>query len=570
MPTQSLLKAFGQVSTVLEEVRQNPVGPEQIKRIVKVSEYFLSAFKLSPDVFVAQPLLYKSRSGFLNNLTFNTLVYCALICNRARINDLCCQQLLSCILTLYCERQEDLQGFYQQNQRPSHHRKSVRLLQILNRANLQTWMDGYQVYKYLFSKFENNRSWPKDLTKNQQVILLAHQLATQVTPSEVKKPVHFSSAIRKLTQTCPESYLNSLNGLLQYPTLICPGTLVKLDQQQPAVVLSVSEDKVLVIIINSKGDEKAQLKRVFNDNIQRVSATQTVTGFSQIQRWWDINWQIEKSDCINPIEDNFPLDKPPTLLLEVQKHLNSGSVDIDKLALQISSEPAFADYLKQTATISNRNKLPVQQVKHGLMMHGYVKANSMLIQQALLLRLNQSHFPLQQNFTQFIRLACQIAANLSAQNKHVSPEEASTLLCFACSGLFTQPALKTRTQWTRRQERQQDISYLFDFRNPETLRNHSLKLCQAWQQPTLYSDAIMANSQDSDELSKNPILNTLTVTLGLSVLLARRLYFSEHQLNDVSQRFYTNSLRFLKLNEQKVSELLANSLQQSHSYCALP
>ncbi|GAB2688991.1 hypothetical protein [Aliiglaciecola aliphaticivorans] len=570
MPTQGLIKSFGQVSTVLDEVRQNPVGPEQIKRIVKVSEHFLGAFKLAPDIFVSQPLLYKSRSGFLNNFVFNGLVYCALICNRARINDLCCQQLLSCLLALYCERQEDLEKFFEENKRPSHHRKSVRLLQILNKAHLQTWMDGYHAYKWLFSKFETSRSWPLTLTKNQQIILLAHQLASRVTPCQSKKPVHFSAALRQLIQTVPENYAFNLDGLLEYSSLLSPGSLVKLDKQDPAIILSICEDKVLVAIINPNSNDVQQLKRVFTDNIQRVSATQTLSGFNQIQRWWDINWQLEKSDCFDPIETNFPLDKPPALLLEVQKHLNSGAVDIDRLALQINSEPAFADYLKQTATISNRNKLPIQQVKHGLMMHGYVKANSMLIQQALLLRLNQSHFPLQQNFTQFIRLASQIAANLSSQNKHLSPEEASTLLCFACSGLFTQPALKTRTKWSLSVERQQDIRCLFDFRNAETLRSHCLKLCQAWQQPALYAEAIVANGLLSDELPKKPILKTMIMTLGLSLLLARRIYFSEQIANNPSQNYYSQCLSFFKLNEQNVSELLANSLQLSHSYCALP
>ncbi|MEP4888670.1 MAG: hypothetical protein ABJV04_01465 [Aliiglaciecola sp.] len=570
MPTQGVIKAFGQVSTVLDEVRQNPVGPEQIKRIVKVSEHFLAAFKLAPDIFVAQPLLYKSRSSFLNNFVFNGMVYCALLCNRGRINDLCCQQLLSCLLSLYCERQEDLESFFQQNKRPSHHRKSVRLLQILDKANLQTWMDGYQIYKWLFSKFENNRSWPLTLTKNQHIILLAHQLASRITPSKSKKPMHFSSALRKLVQSSPERYLTGLDGLLEYPALLCPGSLIKLNNQDPAIVLSVAEDKVLVVMIKADDSDAPQFKRVYKDNIHHVSGTQKVSGFSQIQRWWNINWQLEKADCLDPIGSNFPLDKPPALLLEVQKHLNSGSVDIDKLALQINSEPAFAEYLKQTATISNRNKLPIQQVKHGLMMHGYVKANSMLIQQALLLRLNQSYFPLQQNFTQFIRLASQIAANLTSQNEHLTPEEASTLLCFACSGLFTQPALKTRTKWNLSLERQQDICCLFDFRQPETLRSHSLKLCQAWQQPKLYAEAIVANGQSSDELPKNPILKTMIMTLGLSLLLARKVYFCEQVLNDESRDFYTQSLKFFKLNEQNVSELLANSLQHSHSYCALP
>lgn len=569
MPTQAVIKSFSQVTAILQDIHTNAIGTEQVKRIIKVSETFLSAFKLTPDVFVAQPLLYKSKSTYICNLTFNAMVYCALICNRARINDLCCQQLLSCILTLYSERQSDLAGCLEDNKRPSYHRKNVRLMQMLTKANLETWLNGYQMYKYLFSKMDNAQSWPINANKHQQIIMLAHQLATQITPNKSAKPVHFSIVLKKLIQSCPESWLECVEGLLEYPTLICPGTVIKLDDKRPAIVLSVASEKVLVTTIQTSADSKPQLKRVYTNNIEHVSAAQTVSAFVQIQKWWDKNWQLEKADCIEPIVDNFPLDKPPKVLLEVQKHLNSGVVDIDKLAQQISSEPAFADYLKQTATFSNRNKLPVQQVKHGLMMHGYVKTNSMLIQQALLLRLNQSLFPLQQNFTQFSRLASQIAANLAPLNQHVSAEEASTLLCFACSGLFTQPSLKARTKWTTKTDRQYDITNLFDFRNSQSLPAHSLKLCQAWQQPTQYSEAISTLSENKLQLSKNELLRTLIIILGLSILLARRAYFSEQKLSEASQSFYTTCLAYLKIDEQNVNQMLETSLHQSHSYCAL-
>ncbi|GAA0856871.1 hypothetical protein [Aliiglaciecola litoralis] len=567
MPTQVVVKQFARIAGIIKDVNNHPLNSTQIQPIVKAAELFLNGFNHTPDIFSAQPYLYKSKYSYIDNLTFNSLVFCALLCKQNKVNELCSQQMLSSIISLYAERAALLTQYYQQQgDAVTEHPYNKALITLLQKVHLDVWYQGYGVFQLLCKEPSAIKKWPAQLTRVQRMVLCAHWLAVGVTHRTSGKSLSFAACLRQLTQLCPQHWINDLQPLLEYPGLVPPGTVIKYSGGQNAIVLGVTSERLLVNKLSKDKDQPVQFARVYKTTEMQPLGAQVIKGFSQTHNWWSEQWQAEKADCISPISESYPLNKPPPVLLEVQTHLNSGEVDIDKLAVQISAEPAFSEYLKRTATFSNRNKIPVQQVKHGLMMHGYLRTNNMLIEQALLLRLNQSYFPLQQDFTQFTRLVAQIAFNLASHGNDITPEQASNLACFACSGLFTQPRLKTRTHWSPAQQNHYDLRSLYDFSHTDSLIEHGLILCKAWQQPGVFITAIQHLSTPPNELKQTQLAKCLTCILGLSILAAKRAFFANLPQCTDSDNYINQALEILAMSPTDYQHLSEQSLTQTHCY----
>ncbi|WJG10415.1 hypothetical protein [Aliiglaciecola sp. LCG003] len=570
MPINTVAKTFNTLAQHIDAYDPNSLNSDKISKTLKLSEQFLAGFKQFPDVFVAQTQLYKSKNSFTHNLAFNSLAYCSLLCQQLKINDLCCQQLLSAIISLYAERNQQLIDYYiEQGTTPTSF-KHIKLLKMLASVNQQTWLNAYSVARYLFIGSISLGKWPQTLSKIQRVVYLAHYLAVASTSHQRFKARPFGEVMKNAVQSCPPTWLEMLSVLIDYPSLIPPGSLLKTQNNTSGMVLSVSDNRVLIAQLASGERQQPLLLRIEKQNIKRISAPQGVNGFNQMLNWWNDAWLLERDEFSPPKDDYFALDKPPMVLLEVQEQLNSGDVDIDKLAMKISDEPAFGDYLKATATLSNRHKQPVNQVKHGLMMHGYERTNNMLIELALLLRLNQSYFPLQQNFTQFTKLTCAIAASIASLGNTVIAQQASNLACFTCSGLFTQPSLKTRTQWTTGTADFFDIRTLFDFSNAQNLLTHPLKLCKAWQQPSIFTQAISSHMLLPDLNDQEKLTKTLAVIIGLSLIIARQCFFGEEITCSNSTTYQQQALAFLGLTELDSITLQQQGLANSHCYWELP
>lgn len=566
MPTEVVAKQFARVAGIVQKVNDKPVEKNHIKPIITNSELFLASFVQSPDIFAAQCVLYKSKYSYVENLTFNSMMFCALLCNRNKINDLSCQQMLSCITTLYAERQTTIHATFNDKSSDSKPHINTGLLAVLGAAHMEVWQHCYRIAGFLFNDYSRLTHWPTSFSRLQRIVLLSHYLSVSLTYRKNVKPLSFINGLKKLMQACPEEWAGELDKLLEYPGEVIPGSIVRTISKSPGVVLATSERKLLVSKLNKGTQQSPPLQKMYMANITTSHGAQLVRGFSQIHQWWNEEYEQEKVEFDNPKITTFPLDKPPKALLEVQKHLNADQVDIDKLAEQISSEPAFSEYLKHTATLSNRNKLPIQQVKHGLMMHGYVRANNLLIEQALLLRLNQSYFPLQQDFTQFTRLASQVAFNLAATNNDITPEQASNLVCFACSGLFTQQSLKTRIKWTIDDQHAYRIDQLFTFRQSDNLVKHAITLCQTWQQPTLFIRAIEHHQQMPQDNTQKPMTKILSAILGLSICGARAAFFAPNSDCESTKRYQKEGLALLKISESDYQSAINQSLALCHTH----
>lgn len=567
-----LSNLYSEMGSLLLEIAQRPMSIETIKAGLKYSETLLSGFKKTPDIVVAQPLLYKANLSYIENLCFNSCTYLLLLCNANKINDVCSQQLICGVLTLYAKQKHKITTQFGEGLKQYTTEKFVTHCErkLLTSYHQYIWLDTCSVCDQLFQRPINIKVWPEGLSRLQRLVYLAHVLSVLITQRQNQKPRNFAQVLKQLCVHCPDSWANDLEVLLGYPGTIPPGTVIKQKSATTALVLSVSKDKLLVTELSPAPQAKKAIFSLYKQNINGVSGVQKVSSLMQVESWWGLDWldkyTVHNQYC-SPNTALFRLNKPPAVLLEVQKHLNSDEIDIDKLALQISQEPYFADYIKQTATISNRNKLPVQRVKHGLMMHGYERTNSMLIEHLLLSRLNQNYFPLQQDFIQFTRLRAQIAATLAEAIDGLAGENASVLACFSSAGLFTQPSLKSRTIWRRDNQRQYDIQALFVVSSAANLHDHGVKLAQAWQQPTLFISCLNQQrlmpekfTSDSKEARK------LTVILGLSLIGAIQVFFDDEHVDDATLDYIKQALTLLKLEEAIFAGIRKQALSICHTY----
>lgn len=544
---------------------------ETIKAGLKYSESLLLAFRQTPDIVVAQPLLYKTNLSYIENLCFNSCTYILLLCNGNKINDVCAQQLICGMLTLYAEQKHQITSHFCDELKLPTPKTAADQNQykLLATYHQYIWHDTCALCDQLLQIPKSVKDWPDGLTRLQKLVYLAHILSVLVTLRQNQKPRSFAQILKQLCQHCPENWISDLESLLHYPSTITPGTVIRQKSATTALTLSVNDEKLLVVELSPEVQAKKTIFSLFRQNVIGVSGAQKVSGILQVESWWGLGWldkYTEHSHYFRPDTSLFKLNKPPAVLVEVQKHLNSDDIDIERLAKQISEEPYFADYIKQTATISNRNKLPVQRVKHGLMMHGYERTNSMLIQQLLLSRLNQNYFPLQQDFIQFTRLRAQIAATLAEAVEGLAGENASVLACFSSAGLFTQPSLKSHTKWRRHNKDQFDIQTLFAFSNAANLHEHGVKLAQAWHQPEHFISCLNQQKLMPEDYTSSADNQKLTAILGLSLVGAIQVFFDDWLADNLTHNYIKQAFELLNLEEAMLNNVATQAMSICHTY----
>ena len=106
-------------------------------------------------------------------------------------------------------------------------------------------------------------------------------------------------------------------------------------------------------------------------------------------------------------------------------------------------------------------------------------------------------------------------------------EEANCLACFATSGLFTVPTLKGVNQWQVQDKKPFDVRYLVDTHQQQSLHDNAIKLAEAWKQSPHMVMALRNHLLLPEHMSKHKVAVKLALTLGLSLMLAREIYFAE-------------------------------------------
>lgn len=578
MPADLIKQQYGSLTTLLTAYRSEPLSSELIQQTRQFCAELLQLAKSHPDATFAQLQLYKKKLPYVYNLTFNCCLYSALLGARNKINDTTSQQLMCAAITLFAFEQKTIEQYYTGNADELAGKSNQRLCQVLQKTRQETWLGGYQLCTAIHRNLGEQISQLDRLSKDQAILLIAARLALLTTPNTRFKKRNFADALRKTIIASPAPCYPLFAPLLDYPGLVPPGSYVRLPDTHYAVVLAVTGHDLIVCSLGAKNENGAtQISRLELGTIKRSYTAEGFSRFDKINQWWGKDWAqyqaapatVTGAGLCTPFNHSYNISRPPLTLVDIQTQLNEPEQDIKKLAKAIAKEPAFAVHLQNTASQSSREKLPVVAIQHGLMMHGFARSGSIIMQQALLTRLNQHYFPLQHYFINFTQLRGYLAGSLAKECDFGLPEQACTLAYFANSGLFTHPALKTQTRWLRGETRIFDMGQLIVCPHSQQLGLQGVSLAQAWHQPIHEIVALRTYHQMPKPQTNKGDTAKLAALLGMSLLLARQVFFDEPQLCTQGQQYLKEALVLLDLKPEDIELIKRQSIAYCHIYSPL-
>lgn len=580
MSAELIKQQYQSLATLLKAYRQSALCPEHIQQTLSFCDELLTLAKKHPDAVFAQSQLYKSKLPYVLNLSFNTCLLTCLIGVRNKLNDTTNQQLMCGAITLFAFEQVNIEKHYSSNNNNQAGIKlgaiNEKMVRALQNSHQDCWLTAYQLCTTVHQTIQKPAPRSNALCKEQIIISVAARLALLSTDNTRFKKLSFAQSLRQISLHCPETWQELLHPLIDYPSLTPPGTYIKLAEQRYAVVLAIAEQghfvKELANIPPDRAPQPAKL--LINNQLTHSYVAQPLSRFGQIDLWWSRHWQEQNNTrhdlLINPLRtpfDNiYKLDKPPAALLVIQAQLNQAEPNIDRLSRAISKEPAFVQHLQKSAGQTSRQKLPSMDIRHSLMMHGFERSGSILMQHALLSRLNQNYFPLQHQFINFTQLRGHIAGSLAQKSGLFTFEQACSLAYFATAGLFTHPALKVQKRWLTETTRLFDINHLCALKGNEQLHRHALILAQAWQQSSENLLALRMHNVIPEKIGRPGGSAKLAMLLGLSLISARALYFSHETSCDNSQHYLESALELLNISPLALEGLQQQSASYCHSY----
>lgn len=560
---------YAQTTNLLKTYRSGRFSSAHITLSLELSDALQTLLKTSPDPVCGQLLLYKRNLPYVVNLCFNTSLLTSLLCLRHRINETCAQQLVCSIGSIYGFHQAAIEQFaHGRIEAPA---LSVRddIKKALNKVHLEVWASGYQLANSIAFTTLLPGHCSRIFHKLQKIVLTAHLLSLHLTPRKGSRSLNFAKALKQVAQQHSSLLQDTLRPLFDYPGLVPPGSTVRLNDAQLATVLSLEQQKL--VLVDKQSDGFGDIHAIDTSCVTQLGASQPISKNNPILHVWGQAWREfceVSAHALTAHEPLFKLDRPPPVLLQVQKQSISDDVDLDKIASLILSEPSLVEHVRTTATSSNRQNIPVKEVKHGLLIHGYQRTVSLLIQQALILRLSQHYFPLQEQFVQFTRLRMSLAAGLLSHDSLLA-ERSSTLACFACSGLFTSPEFKSIRKWHMLSSELFNIATLTDKSNNNRLHRNALILASAWGQSKedikALEQAIRLPSQTTGKKSTRIV----AAVLGSSLILARQIYFSQPDTCHKTQDYLLQACKLIGLEKQQTAQIALEAIEHCHLYCPL-
>ncbi|MFT6895656.1 MAG: HD-like signal output (HDOD) protein [Paraglaciecola sp.] len=578
MPADLIKQQYESLATLLTAYRSGPLSSELIRHTLQFCAALLHLAKTHPDATFAQLQLYKKKLPYVYNLTFNCCLYSALLSARNKINDTTSQQIMCASITLFAFEQKTIEQYYTGKADPLAGKLNQRLCQVLQKTRQETWLGGYQLCTVIHRNLGEQIGQLDRVSKDQAILLIAARLALLTTANTRFKKHNFAEALRKTILASPAPCYPLFAPLLDYPGLVPPGSYVRLEDTRYAVVLGVTSHELIVCSLGAKDENgSAQISRLDLHTIKRSYTAKGFSRFDKINQWWGKNWAQYQAalapapgaGLCTPFNPSYNISRPPLTLVDIQTQLNEPEQDIKKLAQAIAKEPAFAVHLQNTASQSSREKLPVVAIQHSLMMHGFARSGSIIMQQALLNRVNQHYFPLQHYFINFTQLRGYFASCLAKECDLGLPEQACTLAYFANSGLFTHAALKSQTQWLRGKTQIFDIGQLIVCQNSRQLGLQGVSLAQAWHQPRHEIVALSTCHHMPKPQTNKDDAAKLAALLGMSLLLARQVFFAEPELCIQGQQYLKEALILLNLKPQDIESIKRQSVAFCHMYCPI-
>ena len=556
------------------------------KTLLKVTQDFCknlyNAAKAEPDLIFAQPQLYKLQLPFGVNLAFNATVYTCLIAVRNKFDPAVTIQLMCNSLSIYALEQSSLENYYQtvnhseERQTFIGSQKNLEFSKLLKIYQQHIWSSNYHLCSYIHA---NNYPQTQLNNPTNAVTYIANKLAILCTPNKIKQPFNFANAFKRISIECCPRWYDLMIPLIEYPSLIPPGSYIRLQNDSIHLVLGlVNKGLVTQILPTNKSKELAtslpKIQITLSKQIQQSYSNQKLKTFTRLNQWWNddfISWQTQHShhEKVTAFETILPMQVAPASLLVIQDQLNHMDADVAVIVKAIEKEPAYAHQLQISASIINRQKQAVSSIQHSLAMLGFERTNSTLLQHSLLSRLNQNYFPLQQKLLNFSQLFAFIASELASRTKLTSPETASTSAYFIVSRLFTLPSIRSLSHWELAQEAGFKIASVIKVSGTDSLNQDGLLLAKAWQQ----NEQILAVLKNRESILAPPKIDepiqTLCFLMGVSLILAQQNYFAETPNCDETDTYFDKALIALKISRLELSKLINEILASTKVYSEL-
>lgn len=582
MPAEIVQQHYVALAKLLKIYRTATLDRNLLKASHSFCKSLYAAAKADPDLFFAQPQLYKPQLPFVVNIAFNSAVLTCLLAVRNKFDPSVTIQLMCGSISIYALEQPSIEKHYQTDKKIE---KSVikkvghtdaKFSQLLKTNQQHIWLSSYLLCSHI-----HLAHYPRVSLTTPVIALafMANKFALLCTPNKHKQPISFALAIKHLSVKCCPKWYALLIPLLEYPSATPLGSFIRLRDGSIHVVLSLNNTGLITKPLPTKQSvvvqpDKADIQLTPTDQVIHCYPCQQLNSFTRLNQWWGndlMDWLSSKADQkqVVPFDAILPMQAAPASLLVIQDQLNHINADIAVIVKAIEKEPAYAHQLQVSASVSNRQKQPVQNIKHGLAMLGFERTSSILLQHSLLSRLNQQYFPLQQALLNFSQFFVFIVSEIAARTKLVSPELASTTAYFVVSRLFTLPAIRTMCHWETSTLATFKVASLVKIKEPESLKNGAFLLANAWQQNKQILEVLQQYDLIMQKQENKHSTRQLCCLLGLSLTLAHEHYFSGTVRCKETASYFKQGLIELGISQVELMNMMTDIVSNKNEFCHL-
>lgn len=562
--------------SLVNRYEKHPIQAVHIEATERLAEQYIELLKAHPDPIIAQLTLYKTNIPWFFNFALNSCIYCCLLMLRNNINATSLQQILcGCITWTICARKKlEFQFDSVTKNSKNRHVDSIKqqTLHALEQWQRSVWLDTLNSVSTQFivnpgSYVKKRNLW----SPLHDYLKLSLYLAIFTTRNAKTVPLSFSAALKKLIQTVHCYGQPLLEPLLTYPGVILPGSTVITEKKETFLVLSRCDtgycarqyDRLNKAYVND-------VSILRPSEIAKVAAPGKLSNLKMIDKWWDQEWRIllEQGDYSSQqliCPRGYRIDKPPSSLVDIIEHLNEQDIEVAKLSTLIENEPGFAEHIRETATQQSRGNLRIGNVKHGLLMNGFERTKSVLVQKALVTRLNQHHFPLQDAIYQFVKLWAATASSIAQRHPKLLPEQASNWVYFCASGLFTSAEIKSCLFWQRDKHPSDTNEYPIAIKSSDSLWSHAHKLAVCWAQDRELVNALK-DMQAKQHLPATAQRSLSHVLLSLSLRLACNMFFNREETKTQNDVYLQQYMDKLAIETQMLPQIMEIAVENSHIY----
>jgi hypothetical protein len=566
----SIVQLYQQLEQLQTELHNLPFEATFSNRLNLFAKDWLSFAKAKPDLLFAQPQLHKVDYASSLNLSFNILVYTCLLASRNKLDDAVHQQLLIAAIcqSAYIPLTHKTKKTHTDRTFPGH-----ALFVLFQSPRWQICRHGLKINNYLVRSIDIGKNHLATLDRLHSVLFIAVQLAKLTTSDQAKAPDNFALALKKVCLGAPQNWYPSLRPLLSYPSVLPPGSCVADEHDARQLCLALQSNKLLLIALAPDNEPVNQhsMRLVPQTKITQLYPALRITDRNKLKEYWATSTQNAESSTakfISPWSNKTSLSTVPHSLIAIQTELSSTLPNVDKIVDILEQEQAFSAQLQNIASANSRLMLPIISSRHGLLMNGFDRSYQALLQHCLLSRLTQDVFPLQNKLLNFTQLFCFTADELAKLSGKNASDLASTVCLFAVSYYFIAPSIRTRLHWQLHPDEHYKLSHLFRLQQAEQFSQFPIKLAKAWQQPpqvlTILQQLFSHTWQDTLKPKTNPMLNII----GLALIAARKIYFTQAPECKQTALFEQNALRQLKLETQQFTQLRTEIALKNQVFCS--